>query len=867
MTFFTFRGPARLGLLLAAFALLCSAAPVAAQPAKGPSFSVSGQVQDRTGGMLRGADITLRPSTDGATTPRQAKTDEAGRFTFDGVPAGSFELRAEFPGFEPSAVHLVVGPRSPGRQRLVLDIAGLQQEVTVGTSSADVSTTSSENRDALALDKQMLRDMPSFDGNVVDAAAAFLDPGAGGTGGTTLVVDGMEARKAGVSASAIEQIKINQDPYAAEYARPGGGRIEVITKSGADAYHGEFNAIFRHGSLNARDPFSETAPTGERRIFEGSIGGPVGDGRVSSFLFTMTREATDDQAIVFAQGPSGPVRASVPTPARNLELSATLNRQVAKVHNLSFRATYQTESSRNDNVGGTSLPEVATNAGNREAQFILGHRAVLAPTLVHQFRLLVAGDHQTDGSVTQGRRLVVQDAFTGGGGQVNMVQEERHFTLTETLTWSHKRHTLKAGLNVPDWSRRYANDRGNTDGTFSFSSLNDFAAGKPYSFTAQQGNGELAFMQKMVGVFVQDDVAVRPSLSVAVGLRYDWQNFVSDNNNVAPRASFAWAPGHGRKTVFRGGVGIFYDRIGARQMRDVISSDQGQLRRFTILDPGYPDPLSHGTIANESINLVRISPTARMPYTAQFGIGVERQLAKALTLAANYTGARGVALFGSRDVNAPLPPFYAGRPDASHGVIREIESTGRQWSHSMQVTLRGRVNRQLSGSVQYVLSRAMNDTAGINAFPANDYSMDGEWSRADFDQRHRVDVVGAYKAGRWATVGVSASLRSSRPYTMTTGRDEYQNGRTNARPAGVSRNTLDGPSFARVDLRVSRAFDLGLGAKKDDGPKVAVGVDAFNVLNRVNYSGYVGNMSSPFFGIPIGSSPARRLQLSARFEF
>jgi hypothetical protein len=101
-------------------------------------------------------------------------------------------------------------------------------------------------------------------------------------------------------------------------------------------------------------------------------------------------------------------------------------------------------------------------------------------------------------------------------------------------------------------------------------------------------------------------------------------------------------------------------------------------------------------------------------------IGFDRQLRKTTAMSVTYTGARGYHQFRSRDVNAPTPPLYLLRPDPSYVVVRQVESTGRQDTDSMQVTLRGRVTRWFNGQMQYTLNRADNDTNGINAFPAND---------------------------------------------------------------------------------------------------------------------------------------------------
>src|SRR5260221_11981364 len=110
-----------------------------------------------------------------------------------------------------------------------------------------------------------------------------------GTGGVTLVVDGMEARKVGVAPSAIQQVKINQDPYSSEFPRPGRGRIEVITKAGTDKYSGSMDFTFRDAPLNARDPFAETRPPEQRRIYEAVLGRAAFDGPRTHVFFPRER--------------------------------------------------------------------------------------------------------------------------------------------------------------------------------------------------------------------------------------------------------------------------------------------------------------------------------------------------------------------------------------------------------------------------------------------------------------------------------------------------------------------------------------------------------------------------------------------------
>ncbi|HLH29850.1 MAG TPA: hypothetical protein VKY31_01520, partial [Terriglobia bacterium] len=405
-------------------------------------------------------------------------------------------------------------------------------------------------------------------------------------------------------------------------------------------------------------------------------------------------------------------------------------------------------------------------------------------------------------------------------------------------------------------------------GTFTFSSLQDYQNNNPFSFVQQAGQNKVIFWEKVIAGFFLDDIRVRPNLTVSLAARYDWQNYFHDNNNISPRIAFAFSPLNHPKTVFRGGAGIFYDRTGAQPIFDLLRYDGQRLRQYLLTtNVGYPNPWPNGVAGQaQPSTLVQLSPTVRIPYLMQFGIGIERQLKKSTTLSVNYTGNEGVGQFRSRDVNAPPPPFYASRPAPNYGVVRQIESSGRLESHSLEVALRGDVTRFFSGMIQYTLSRSYNNTPGIGSFPANDYDLSGEWGRADFDQRHRLNVLGTSRAGKLFNFGLGVFLNTGRPYSLTTGRDDYNTGYATARPPGVGRNTLEGPGYAEYDLRWFRDFKLAP-PRNEVAPTVTVSVDGFNVFNQVNYTSYVGNLRSPFFGRAVSAQPPRRLQFSARFAF
>ncbi|MEP7118084.1 MAG: TonB-dependent receptor [Acidobacteriota bacterium] len=841
--------------------LLTPAGPAAAQSATAAA-ELRGVVLDQTAGALPGAAVTLSNAV--GRVVRSTETDGIGGFHFDAVPPGTYNLRVVFTGFKPGVRRVRVGARQPPTETFVLALEDVTQDVTVGSGGADVGATSASNLDAIAIDRDALESVPIFDQDYVSALSRFLDAGALGSGGPTIVVNGMEVSALRVSASAVQQIKINQDPYSAEYARPGRGRIEILTKPGGQTFEGEGNVSFRDAHLDARNAFATTRPPERKRILEGSLGGPVGHGGTTSFVLSADDQSDDQQAEVFALGVSGAIHEVAPQQNREALVAMSLIHQWSDRTTISIRPSYEYEQRQNRGVGGLTLASAGTTFTHHEQQLTYTQQTALRPTLLNQFQMLVGHEREPTVSASAERGVVVAGAFTSGG-QGDLVQTEVHTQLTESLVWIRGHHQVQGGFQLPDWSRRGFFDRTNVAGTYYFGGLEAYAAGRPYAFIQQQGNGDLAFLEKQVGTYLKDDWQVRPGLSLSLGVRYDWQNYFHDVNNVAPRLSLAYAPGDSRANVIRAGIGIFNDRSGAGAIADLLHSGPGGLVRTVVSNPSYPDPFPAGaTVLAQPASIVRLATNVQIPQTVQYSLGLDHQLRKGLTLSTTITGARGYHLFRSRDVNAPLPPLFASRPNAAYGAVREIQSDGRQDTESLQVTLRGKLGRWYSGQSQYTWSQAHNDTSGITSYPANDYDTAGEWGRADFDRRHRFLLLGSVNPGRVVDLGVGVTLTSGAPYTETLGADVFNNGRGRARPVGVPRNSRNGAGTAQFDFRLSRSAKFGSGK---DRHAITYALDVFNLLNRVNYSAYVGTVGSPLFGQPVSARAPRQLQLSGRIRF
>lgn len=877
-----------LQVFLLLFCLICVGLPLFGR-------NVSGVIHDASGAVIPGADVTLR-SLDGKEV---AKTHSAANGVFhidllktiSGKPSKEI-IEVRHSGFKPFKTQVNTGSGGTQLIAVILEIEDLSQQMDVNASAeADhVSVDPAENRDATVVSDKTLEKLPVFDQDYVSTLSSFLDQSSVGTMGTTIVVDGMEQKDAGVTPSAVQSVKINNDPYSAEFSRPGKGRIEVTTKTPAPTYHGTVNVIFRDFHLDARNAFASTRPVEQRRIFEGVLTGPLWNIPKTFFLLSADSQQDNLQSVVYAQLPSQLLQENIPSPVRAKDLAARIAHDFSDNHTLTLQMTYEGRSklnqlsspgssvtaAQNPSAGGGSaqtqvlggfvLPEAGRNLSSAERHLILSDRFVFSPTLINQLQLMYEHNRDSTASTAEAQQINVQNAFVGGGAQATQLATENNADFRDVLTYTHHAHTVTGGVAIPNMSRRALDNYTNRLGTYNFASLPAYIDQQPYSFTQQRGPSHFTYWQKEIGWFVQDQWRASANLQVTLGLRWDWQNYINDNNNVAPRASIAYAFGSKRDYVIRAGAGIFYDRTSARPIGNLALYSEPSVYSLQLLNPRYPNPFVDGVSpVTQPPNVYRFNPDLRTPYIIMYSAALEHQLTKSSTVAATYRGSTGVSLFESLNINQPFPPFYNLRPFSNYGVYQQIQSSGRQVSQALDLSFSGRIGPYLSGMAQYTYSHTNNNTSGITYMPPNTYDLTGEWGRSDYDQHHRLSLLMTSSLYKWVDLGFGVTAASGLPYTWTLGQDIYNSGFANARPAGVSRNSLEGPGYVELDLRWSHDFVFT--PQKEKGPVATIAVDAFNLPNRVNYPQYVGNQSSPFFGQAVSSLPARRVQFTARFKF
>lgn len=843
--------------------LLAALVAGASQSQTSRGHSIDGVVLDPSGAAIVGAQVNLR--RDGSPLS-QTTTDKLGFFRFEIVNSGDYELDVQHEGFRQSKTSVNIGTAFRRSVRIVMLISVANQEVTVNADASAplVTTDIGQNQSANTMDRAALDRVPVFDQDYITTMSRFLDDNSTGTNGVTLVVNGIEANGPGVTASAVQEVKINQNPYSARFARPGRARLEIITKSGTSHYHGSLNFLFRDSVFDARNPFADVKPSERRQYYEGSLTGPIGSSKHTSFLLSLDEDLNDQQAVVEAAGGNGLINQNIPNPTHHLFGSGRIFHDFSNSDQFWIGYSYENRTVKNQGVGGNVLPSAGTDTQFQEHEINVSHHHLISPHWMNQARFLLGHYDSPVTSLNPDPQIVVAGAFTGGGAQADSRRTEYHFDGTDFLTYASAKHELSFGLDVPDISRRGFDDFTNQAGTYTFASLNAYAAGQPTTYITQRGQGHVVFLERVISGFIEDNIRLKPNFSVYLGMRYYWQNYFHDDpNNFAPRLGFAYAPSKNSKTVIRGGAGVFFDRTGPSPIADLLHFNGVNLLRFIIDNPPYP--ITPSVLSGTPASVVVLDPRARIPYTVQYSIGMERQVTAKSTLSATYVGFRGIDLFRSIDANAPLPPDYLARANSNLGQEREIHSEGYQKSNALELTFRGKSSRFFSGQVQYTLGKTYNDTSGITYFPANSYDPRADWARSDNDRRHKFDLLGSAQPTKFFMLGMALSLYSGKPVDVTTGSDNNHDGITNDRPASLPRNTLHGPGLVSLDLNVSHDFVLSKGRK--EARTLAVSLDSFNVLNHKNDATYVGIITSPFFGRAVQAQPPRRMQVNVQFKF
>src|SRR5689334_15698245 len=374
----------KLTTCLATFLFVVAACVTAAAQGRG---TLRGSVNDEVGAVIVGATVTL---TDGSGAQKTATTGNDGAFAFTGLTPGKYLVRAEAGGFSQSddiEVDVTTARRDP--TVITLKVAQIESEVKV-ESNPPISTDSNSNANQQVLSGKDLEALPDDPDELAAALQALAGPSIG-PGGGQIFIDGFSGANLPPK-EAIREIRINQNPFAAENDQPS-ARIDILTKPGTDKLGGGASFNFNDESLNSRNPFainsSKRTPF-QIRQFETNLSGPLVK-KKASFFVNFGRIETDDNELVRATVLDSNFNAvdfgqSFLVPRRNTFFSPRLDYAINNSHTLIARYNFNRFRVDDAGVTGFNLPERGYDTISTGHNIQLTETAILNPTTINETR-------------------------------------------------------------------------------------------------------------------------------------------------------------------------------------------------------------------------------------------------------------------------------------------------------------------------------------------------------------------------------------------------------------------------------------------------------------------------------------------------
>src|ERR1700733_14910790 len=470
------RGPSR-GMPLRYFALLILAAAftITAAAQSTGTGTLRGQVSDPSGAVVPNATIAILQS--GGPT-HSAKTNNNGNYEIGNLPPGNYTVTANADGFNAfiqNDVQLNAGQVL--QFNIPLEIQVEQQKVNVEEEGPQVQVNPQNNASAVILSGKDLEPPPDDPDELQADLEALAGPSAGPNGGQ-LYIDGFTAGQLPPKSS-IREIRINQNPFSAEYDKLGYGRIEIFTKPGPDQCHGQFTLIGNDSAFNSRSPYLGTAnlPGYDTVQFNGDFGGPLS--KKASFTVDGQYRDINNVAVVSAQlmAPPAPLfTAAVTNPRTRINFAPRLDYQVSTNNTLTVRYQYYRDNESNQGVGQYTLASAGYGILTTENTLQLSDTQVFGSKIVNEtrFQYLDDASYQTPNSIAPA--VIVPFEFQSGGSSLgNIIDHQKHYELQNYTSIAFGKHFLKFGGRLRDL-RETNRATSNFNGTFIFPSLAPFEA-------------------------------------------------------------------------------------------------------------------------------------------------------------------------------------------------------------------------------------------------------------------------------------------------------------------------------------------------------------------------------------------------------
>jgi hypothetical protein len=841
-----------LRLVLGLAVLLC--APVApAAAAQGGAGQIEGAVADEGGGVLPGVTVTLRHDATGVM--RTTVTESDGRYRFPALGPGTYTVRAELQGFATQEAQGLVITIGLGLiQHFTLRVQTVQETVQVTASRPVVDTTKSEvagvvtqqQIDTLPVNsRQYLSLALLMPGTSLDATRAFFPTvNVGGSmtfNSTGNVVDGVinnfaedgEPRQ-NLPQDAVEEFKVSNVQYKAEFGLATGGMVQVVTKSGTNEFRGSAYEYFRDKALNARGVFETTKPEYRRHQLGISAGGPLQRDRMHVFG-AVERTAIDEFFTVNTGQPQfyRSVEGTFEKPFRRSLYFVRVDRQISNTQNLFARYAREDERSTCNECGGINAATAGYDQNTPRNAVVVGHTWVRGTNQLNDLRVQAASaayyiapagtaifTDPHDFSRARLDRLSRQFRFPSlvYGSNFDEVGPEQRWQIKDTFAVSVSRHDLKAGVDYSYMPYRESTAT-SVPGTYSFSSDQFFDPSNPASLANLTGAS--TFSASLPGItterpssyvvgFIQDDWRVANGVTVNLGLRYERLTGPAnedidpsifpipipyidpgargDGNNFGPRTGVAWDVDGSGTTVVRAGYGMYYGHM--RILQNLNELRNFQRYTVSITNPAYPDPYGGRDplefVTSGAANITVVANDYVQPFSHQWNAGLSRQLPLGHSLHADFVATNMRHDRKILDINAPAVQGGA-RPNPTFRRVDENQSTGWLDYRAVYLKLDKRSSKRVHYLVTYTFAHSRDNNPGNRYLSTFDLGLDEGASNGD--RRHALVASGSVLLPGDISLGMIWTARSQLPWTATAGVDRNGDGFNTDLVPGVTRNS------------------------------------------------------------------------------
>jgi hypothetical protein len=863
---------------------LATAPAVAAQTAAGTLVI---EVLDPTGASVPYADIVVHREGGAADSPptgASAAMSPADGAIVRPLAPGIYRVQVRAPGFEPVELTAIeVRASRETRRRVQLRLARFRESVEV---ARDARSSALDPRGfSTFLSREQIDALPDDPEAFVRALQDLAPPGA------VVRIDGFTGAPLPPK-SQILSIRIPRlDSFAAQdHGGLGGGAyIDIVTRPGGGEVRAMIEGGIRNQALAARNPIASARAPESIRSGTLAVDGPVLTDRMS-FSFAVRAASVRETTALRAALPDGrQLHDPVVRPQETLTASGRVTAGLG-THILRVSASSDSRRAGNLGIGDRNLPERGYSSVSSDSAVRIAAGGPLGRRSHLESRVQLQWTGRRTASYTETRTERVLDAFSAGGAQMTGGARERQVMVAADLDHARGAHAWRFGLLL-EHGRHRVNRSANYLGTYTFTSLADYAAGRPATYTRRIGDGRVRYSNAQLGLYVQDDVRVARSVLLSYGVRYEHQPLAPVPGALLPRASVAWSPSAAGRTTIRAGVGEFADWISTSTLEQSLLVNGERQYDVLLLHPAYPDPAAGGAAVPRERYL--LGADLRLPRGTSLSVGIDRQLASRVRVYATYVQRAGRRLPRGENLNLPDEGV---RPDPAFGNVVAARSDARSRTRSVTVqVLTSPRGRWVDAAAAYMFTAAEANTAGAYALAATGNDPATEWGPSV--PAHVATGSLAVSLGGGIRVSVNPRWRSGLPYTITTGRDDNGDGLFTDRPPGLARNSARTPSHLEIGARVSYLWQFGprrdargvIPSAGGDGQSVRAGAVAVpdgggdpasarrfrleifasgqNLANRPNYIAVGSVQGSPLFATPTAAINPRRIDVGMRFGF